>query len=1022
MALNSTNDVVWEQESGFHDDGGVEAMGSADENGEFNFDFLNDSGFDLDFTELERSECDVNPAVKYINQKLSMHKNKVLFGHVNARSLPNSIHEISYILSQTDFDCFEVAETWLAPNTPSDRVHIEGFTIHRNDRKNSRGGGVALYVKNNYKSRKIKTPLEVIVPENLWVEVDIGKTKIAVGVLYKPPKIPYTIFSNLIECFIGIYSKYEHVVLLGDFNTDLTNLDSAPAKFLFENFIDPLSLKQTINKPTRIAKNSSTLLDLIIVNDPKNVAHSDCTEVGGISDHHLVFAAMTFKKPKFKPYTVTTRDFKNVVWPDFNDDLEAFPWENTLGVSYVNTKVCIFENYITELLDKHAPYRTFRITKKNSTPWISDEIKGMMNGRDSRKIKFNQTGNPIYFDDYKKIRNKVTKMRRKAFGSYIHKNLNSKIKKSKDFYKAARQLNIIPNKKTRSPINFSANKLNKAFTENNNFCVDENKIDEQIRKMYQKNPPTLHKFKFREVTELEIVKTITGLKTNSSGVDGINSFILKLIVKRVSHIILDIIQTSFRTKTFPERWKFAIISPIPKNDHPFKETDFRPISLLCALSKVLEKMANKQICEYLIKHSFLDVHQSAYRPNHGCITALLKVVDDILDGIDDSEATLLILLDFSKAFDTINHRLLLEKLSILGFEIDALEWVKSYLTGRKQQVRTENETSDFIELKNGVPQGSILGPLLFTIFVLDIRQHIEVGSHHSYADDLQIYKSFKSPDINETIISLNKDLKNIAEYCDNSALKINEGKCYYLILGSSRSLQKIPYMPHVPVIINGIPIKRVYKIRNLGITFDEVLSWRRHINSRIQVAMGNYIAISRFKNFLSEESKLILCESIVLSHFNFGDSVFLNIDKYLQGRIQRIQNICLRFIFGIRKKSKCDYDELRSRHKILDMNQRRILHGLTSLFKVLKNHEPSYLADFFTQYKEIRTRNTRICDLNIYQPDVQISSIHSRAFKFYIPRVWNLLPGDIKAANTLNTFKIKVKKLLLTNNLEIPAL
>ena len=1022
MALNSTNDVVWEQESGFHDDGGVEAMGSADENGEFNFDFLNDSGFDLDFTELERGECDVNPAVKYINQKLSMHKNKVLFGHVNARSLPNSIHEISYILSQTDFDCFGVGETWLAPNTPSDRVHIEGFTIHRNDRKNSRGGGVALYVKNNYKSRKIKTPLEVIVPENLWVEVDIGKTKIAVGVLYKPPKIPYTIFSNLIECFIGIYSKYEHVVLLGDFNTDLTNLDSAPAKFLFENFIDPLSLKQTINKPTRIAKNSSTLLDLIIVNDPKNVAHSDCTEVGGISDHHLVFAAMTFKKPKFKPYTVTTRDFKNVVWPDFNDDLEAFPWENTLGVSYVNTKVCIFENYITELLDKHAPYRTFRITKKNSTPWISDEIKGMMNGRDSRKIKFNQTGNPIYFDDYKKIRNKVTKMRRKAFGSYIHKNLNSKIKKSKDFYKAARQLNIIPNKKTRSPINFSANKLNKAFTENNNFCVDENKIDEQIRKMYQKNPPTLHKFKFREVTELEIVKTITGLKTNSSGVDGINSFILKLIVKRVSHIILDIIQTSFRTKTFPERWKFAIISPIPKNDHPFKETDFRPISLLCALSKVLEKMANKQICEYLIKHSFLDVHQSAYRPNHGCITALLKVVDDILDGIDDSEATLLILLDFSKAFDTINHRLLLEKLSILGFEIDALEWVKSYLTGRKQQVRTENETSDFIELKNGVPQGSILGPLLFTIFVLDIRQHIEVGSHHSYADDLQIYKSFKSPDINETIISLNKDLKNIAEYCDNSALKINEGKCYYLILGSSRSLQKIPYMPHVPVIINGIPIKRVYKIRNLGITFDEVLSWRRHINSRIQVAMGNYIAISRFKNFLSEESKLILCESIVLSHFNFGDSVFLNIDKYLQGRIQRIQNICLRFIFGIRKKSKCDYDELRSRHKILDMNQRRILHGLTSLFKVLKNHEPSYLADFFTQYKEIRMRNTRICDLNIYQPDVQISSIHSRAFKFYIPRVWNLLPGDIKAANTLNTFKIKVKKLLLSNNLEIPAL
>ena len=355
----------------------------------------------------------------------------------------------------------------------------------------------------------------------------------------------------------------------------------------------------------------------------------------------------------------------------------------------------------------------------------------------------------------------------------------------------------------------------------------------------------------------------------------------------------------------------------------------------------------------------------------------------------------------------MNHRLLLEKLAILGFETEALDWVKSYLTGRKQQVKTENETSEFIELKNGVPQGSILGPLLFTILVLDIRQHIEVGSHHSYADDLQIYKSFKSPDINETIISLNNDLKNISEYCNNSALKINEDKCYFLILGSSRSLRNIPYMPHVPVIINDIPIKRVYKIRNLGITFDEVLSWRRHVNSRIQIAMGNYITISRFKNFLSEESKLILCESIVLSHFNFGDSIFLNIDKYLQGRIQRIQNICLRFIYGIDKKSKCDYDELRSRHNILNMNKRRILHGLTLLFKVLNFREPSYLADFFTQYREIRMRNTRMPDNNIYQPEVNISSIHGKSFRYYIPRVWNLLPDDIKASNKIKLLHLK---------------
>ena len=141
--------------------------------------------------------------------------------------------------------------------------------------------------------------------------------------------------------------------------------------------------------------------------------------------------------------------------------------------------------------------------------------------------------------------------------------------------------------------------------------------------------------------------------------------------------------------------------------------------------------------------------------------------------------------------------------------------------------------SDFINLHNGVPRGSILGPLLFTILVIDIRQHINIGSHHSHADDLQIYKSFEPPLVNETLISLNTDLERIAKYCENSALKLNEEKSYFMIIGSSQALRSVPFMPHVPLIINNIPIERKFQLRNLGITFDEVLSWRRHVNSRI---------------------------------------------------------------------------------------------------------------------------------------------------------------------------------------------
>ena len=175
---------------------------------------------------------------------------------------------------------------------------------------------------------------------------------------------------------------------------------------------------------------------------------SDCIDPGGISDHHLIFLAYSLKKPKFKPYTITTRNFKTVNWDSFNKDLEEYPWENSFLVNDVNDKVSIFETYTN---DKHAPFRTFRITKNDPTPWIDDDLKALMNLRDDKKLSFNESGAEKLFNEYKEVRNKVTKLRRRAFANHVHKNLNTKIKQSKDFYKAARSLHIIPNKKRGTP-------------------------------------------------------------------------------------------------------------------------------------------------------------------------------------------------------------------------------------------------------------------------------------------------------------------------------------------------------------------------------------------------------------------------------------------------------------------------------------------------------------------------------------------------------------------------------------------
>ena len=313
-----------------------------------------------------------------------------------------------------------------------------------------------------------------------------------------------------------------------------------------------------------------------------------------------------------------------------------------------------------------------------------------------------------------------------------------------------------------------------------------------------------------------------------------------------------------------------------------KESDFRPISLLCTLSKIIGRLVNRQICEYLQKYSLFDPNQSAYKSHHGCNTALIKITDDILDSIDDSEVAILTLLDFSKAFDTVNHRLLIEKLKILGFSQTARNWVSSYLTDRFQKVIINNDESSWVKIKNGVPQGSILGPTLFNILVSDMRQIIEFNSSHGYADDVQLKKGTKVEDINDSITEINQDLSSISNYCRNSALTINEKKCHYMIIGTKPALKKVDDLILKDMVINNKIIERVKFARNLGLTYDEVLSWRRHVNILVGRAIAKFKDLNRFKRFLNEDSKKLLCDSLILSQFSFGDIVYMNIDMYLQ--------------------------------------------------------------------------------------------------------------------------------------------
>ena len=509
--------------------------------------------------------------------------------------------------------------------------------------------------------------------------------------------------------------------------------------------------------------------------------------------------------------------------------------------------------------------------------------------------------------------------------------------------------------------------------------------------------------KFREVTEAEVIRVVKSVKSNACGIDDISAHYLKLSIDSIAPVITHIINSSFKHRRFPDRWKQAIIKPIPK-------TDFRPISLLPAISKIIEKIACSQMCTFFETDSELDKLQSAYKKFHSTNTALLNITDDIYKALDKSQITFLILLDYSKAFDCANHRLILMKLKAAGFHEDAISWILSYLLERKQCVKTDSGISRWITMKNGVPQGSILGPLLFLVLVSDLYKSICNGKYHMYADDTQLYYHCTVNEIDATISKINSDLEKVLIFSNVNCLKLNTSKSNFIIIGSRPNLSKVSKKTLPPIVINNEVIERKTRVKNLGVIFDEPFTWTNHVNKAISTAFFKLRQAYRHKNFLSEESKIAICETYVLCHFNYCDTVYFNIASFLKNKIQKVQNTCFRFIFGLKK-----YDHVSvclEKLKTLNMHERRVLHGLSLMHRINKKLVPQYLIERITRNEDLHTYNTRHRK-NIVSVKCN-TVLRKNSFFPFFSKLYNEITTKLHLNNStsLGTFKKHVKQLL----------
>ena len=629
-----------------------------------------------------------------------------------------------------------------------------------------------------------------------------------------------------------------------------------------------------------------------------------------------------------------------------------------------------------------------------------------MSLRDKALKRYKKSNSAAHFEYYKQLRNFTTACIDREKKGFIEFQFNRY--KRQVPWKELYDLNVHskPNNSL-IPMNLAnANEINNFFS---TYVANTKNPDLNLLNHYLQNIESslLNSFEFSFASTNLIEKLITESKSNATGDDGINSTLLKLCCPTIIPYITHIINSCLEQCVYPSAWKKAIIRPLCKVNNPSELCHLRPISILSAISKLLEKIMDKQIRQHLHNHSMLPNTQSGFRPGYSCTTALSNIIDDVLRASDRGDLTVLILLDYSKAFDTINHELLLAILKHIGFGESALRLMKSYLSNRFQKVVLDNQTSNELPVRSGVPQGSVLGPLLYIIYTYSFRNVIQFCCTHFFADDSQLYYSFNFKTVQLANHLINSDLQQLIKLSVAHDLNINPNKSVVMLFGNDRERQLAIQTLDIRINNERLTVKET--ARNLGLIIDSSLRFKLHVSNLIRMAYNNLKMIYKSRHLLNRRIKTCLCESLVLSHFNYCDSIYGPcLDYVTSKRIQTVQNACLRLIFGIQKGNHVS-------HKLgelewLNMSNRRKLHAACLYHKVITTKTPPYLYNKISFRTDIHNINIRF--KGAITPPLHKTTLFERSFTYNVAKIYNSLTSSMKNFKN-QTFKKKYASFLL---------
>lgn len=930
--------------------------------------------------------------------------------HTNIRSINKNFNELQVFLEKIDvaFDVIALTETWNISN--HNYFSLLGYYPYYNNGNINQNDGVVVYVKENVNHSSQVVEIGKVRCIRLCVRNSKELGEVYISVIYRPPSINEMEFTNNFYEYLHGYCNKTNEIIMGDLNINTLAINQVSSDYL--NCLYQHGFLPCITSHTRSQNNTQSCIDHIFAKtklDPSLII--PIVYESTITDH---FSTILLIKSNNKHETVGKKSQFSIT--NFKKIKEAFAEGNWTPNHDDEKNVNVLTETLLSKLKHQIECNTITIwgksKKKKRKPWITNSLIFAMKERDRLYQQCKRSKQQHDIEAFKAHRNKINSLVNKVKAQYYRNKIHEHPK----------DINLIW-----STVKDSLN-MNKTRVKNvsgisieDYYITDSKDIANEFNKYYIRVAKELadkitdvngeNEFSLKThcgtslfllpTTRSEIIKLIKELKPNTSpGPDGITVKIMQILAEDIATPIMNIINIAFLTGTYPQQFKQSIVIPIHKSGNIDNVENYRPISLISNIGKIFEKCIKKRIVAFLEKYNLLSDRQYGFRSGKSTQDAIVYVTREIYNALGSSTPCLGVFIDLAKAFDTVSHVKLFEKLECIGIRGNALTLIKSYLQNRTQRTKINDELSDPLDIKYGIPQGTVLGPVLFTIYINDLLTNKYIkGNLVSYADDtVAIYKEESWDLLERTVV---KDLLNIKKWMNANLLTMNFKKTSFIPFASYKT--HLPSFNQLIVHTNictqkitcncTLKINRAKNIKYLGVILDTNMRWDYHIMFLVKRLRGFIYIFKQIRHFLSTNALKVVYRALVESHLTYGILGWGGVNKTTLKHLNTVQKLILKISFF--KNITYNTDQLYEDTKLMDTRQ---LYTKTLLKHIFKNKH------IVTRHEVPHSHSTRKKDNQIYNLPFCRKLHATRNVETLGVKIYNLLPIQIKTEKSLHSF------------------